>query len=184
MSLLCNQKVSLVSKELNDNTNTTESLEVSELDVRAVADDLEELTELTEDEDYDEEDNIRRSILRLGPPPASWDEQRLQFFRETYRFEGEIKRLAAGLDREEVLNYYGLTDGVLPEYDQYFFDICFIRGRMDAKHKAVQRLFDQMGEGRNGTHAALAYLNRFANSFKGEAGKNDIPKAIKIEVVS
>ena len=173
-----------MSKELKENIDASEGLEVSELDVRAMADDLNELTELTEDEEYDEEEHIRSRILKLGPPPASWDEQQLQFFRETYRFESEIKRLSAGLDREEVLNYYGLTDGILPEYDQYFFDICFIRGRMDAKHKAVQRLFDQMGEGRNGTHAALAYLNRFANSFKGEAGKNEIPKAIKIEVVS
>lgn len=157
--------------------------EVPEIDPRAVADDLEELIDYTEDEDYDEEESIRQSIISRGPPPAQWNPQKLNFFRDVYRFEDEIKSLAAGLDREEVLNYYGLTDGILKGYDAYFFDICFLRGRMKAKHDAVKHLFTQMRDGKSGTQAALSYLGRFANSFRGEANANSMPKAIKIELI-
>ena len=157
-------------------SDTTDDVE----EVLAHADTLEDAVD--ELEELSEEDVIREAILNRGPPPRSWDQRDLRYF-EAHIHEGEIKRLAAGLDREEVLNYYGLTEGLLDDYDQYFFDICFIRGRMEAKHDAVKSLFKQMNDGRGGVQASLTYLGRFANSFQGETGEGSAPKAIRIEVV-
>lgn len=179
------KSVSDLENDIQDSDSPVEIdvLEVSELDVRAHADTLDEAVEEYEDEEFDEEEAIRQAIIKRGAPPASWDQNKLTFFT-AYTHEQEIKALAAGLNREEVLNYYGVTEGMLPDEDQYFFDICFIRGRMDAKHRAVKALFSQMNDSRQGTQAALSYLQRFADSFKGDADKSSaVPKAVRIEIV-
>jgi hypothetical protein len=138
------------------------------------------------DEEFEaEEDLIRAKLLRRGPPPKSWDQTQMQFFNAA-EHKAEIMALAQGLTMEEVLNFYGITSGILPDYDEFFFEVTYIRGRMKAKQEAVQSLFDNMkvAKGGIGTQASLAYLTRFADSFKGEVnGSDGTPRAIKIEVV-
>lgn len=142
------------------------------------------VTDATDADDFSEEEKIRAQILARGAPPRHWDAGQLQFF--TLEHIPEIKALAQGLSKEETLNFYGLSKGLLPEYDEFFFDIQYIRGRIDAKQRAVQNLFENMRatRGNGGVQATLAYLNRFADSFKGHGDElTGMPKAIRIEMV-
>jgi len=162
---------------MSDNQDNLETVEVNEGIVPEDDFDADELNE---------EELIREKIIQRGAPPVNWDQQQLQFFN-AMEHTAEIMALAQGLSMEEVLNFYGITIGLLPDYDEFFFEITYIRGRMKAKQEAVQSLFDNMkiAKGGIGTQASLAYLTRFADSFKGEVnGANSgTPKAIKIELV-
>jgi len=152
--------------------------------VMAVPDDkLPVSTDIDDDDVLSDEDYARTVIMDWGKPiPRQWDNERLKFFKPV-EHKPEIQALARGLTIEEALNYYGLTQGVLPEYDALYFVSTYLQGRVKAKSDAVAALFENM-RGVQGTQASLAYLNRFAQSFQSEVGGSDNTiKAIKIEVV-
>ena len=80
----------------------------------------------------------------------------------------EVETLSGSLDSSEVLDYYGLllSDLDSSPSDLLWFNRASKRGRTKAKLVASDRLFAQMTS-RNGTNAALAYLQRFAKNFEG-----------------
>lgn len=138
---------------------------------------------LDDDEAVSDEEFARSVLIDWGKPiPRKWENDKLKFFNAV-EHKAEIQALARGLTIEEALNFYGLTMGVLPEYDAVYFVSTYLQGRVKAKSDAVAALFENM-RGVQGTQASLAYLNRFAQSFQNEVGAADNSiKAIKIEVV-
>lgn len=139
-----------------------------------------------QEDHYDDEEYARNVIEKWdGPIPTTWDDNKLKYFKAV-EHKPEITALARGLTIEEALNYYGLVPSVLPEYDALYFVTTFLRGRMKAKNDAVNHLFQNMSavSGNQGLQASLAYLNRFAKTFKNTEGNADAGvKAIKIEVI-
>lgn len=138
---------------------------------------------IDDDNEVTDEEYARTILQEWGKPiPKKWENDKLKFFNAV-EHKAEIQALARGLTIEEALNFYGLTAGVLPEYDALYFVATYLQGRVKAKSDAVAALFNNMN-GAQGTQASLAYLNRFAQSFQTEVGSgNDTIKAIKIEVV-
>lgn len=79
-----------------------------------------------------------------------------------------VELMSAGMSEEEVLDYFALDlDELDKETDLKWFSRAFKRGRSVAKRKAVQKLFESMGD-RNGSQASIAYLRHF-----GEKWPND-----------
>jgi hypothetical protein len=85
----------------------------------------------------------------------------------------EVETLSGSLDPSEVLDYYGLSISDLDSSpsDATWFKKAHQRGRTKAKLVASDRLFAQMTS-RNGQHACLAYLQRFAKNFEGNLDTN------------
>jgi hypothetical protein len=79
----------------------------------------------------------------------------------------EIEDLSAGLDEEEVANWYGLSlaDIQSSENDYKYFQIAFKKGRSNAKRKAVSNLFGAM-QGRQAKESAISYLARFSDQWQ------------------
>ncbi len=93
--------------------------------------------------------------------PRFWDQEQLKVFNlDEHQFL--IKELARGLDPDEVLSYLGVDYDMLPQYDKWFFNTTFNRGRIDQKHAAVLSLVNSMS-GKTALQSSLAYLLRFGN---------------------
>jgi hypothetical protein len=115
-------------------------------------------------------------------PPKQWDKNELSVFSGGTLYEIEIRSLAVGLSKEEVLEYYGLELGDLPPYDRWFFDVTYARGRLIAKQNATAAMFEAM-KGRDQLNASLAYMTRFGNEqWKEKAGVAGGAKEIRIVV--
>lgn len=86
----------------------------------------------------------------------------------------DIESLAAGLEPEEILEYYGITQDELNDspQDLKYFQLAFNKGRNDAKRKAVQALFSSMS-GTKGKESAIAYLKHFGSSQWKKADESD-----------
>jgi hypothetical protein len=86
----------------------------------------------------------------------------------------EVQHLAAGLEHEEVLAYYGLTVSEVQTSDQDWFYFCkaYNKGRTDAKRKAVDSLFQSMRSDK-GKEASIAYLKHFGSSQWRESKETD-----------
>ena len=80
----------------------------------------------------------------------------------------EIENLSAALSEKEIFQYYFTTVEQLKSIDLKYFHIAFTRGRALGKARAVDKLFLSMSDSKTGTAAALSYLKRFAEEFKGE----------------
>jgi hypothetical protein len=78
----------------------------------------------------------------------------------------EIEDLSAGLDHNEVCEWYGLTYEQIAESpaDLKYFLIAFKKGRSNAKRKAVSNLFEAM-RGRQAKESAISYLARFSEKW-------------------
>ena len=127
------------------------------------------------------DETIVNEKIKRGAPPKTWDMSKLEFFNP-HEHTPEINQLCIGLNKEEVLEYYGITYDDLPEYDKWYFDITFTRGRTTAKSNAVGKLFTAM-KGRDALPASLSYLTRFGGDWIEKAGESDkMPKSIKIVV--
>lgn len=113
-------------------------------------------------------------------PPAVWDATKLQVFERKH--EMEIRSLSPGLEIAEILEYYGIDDiNLLPEYDRWFLEVSWNRGRIIAKQNAVASIIKSM-ESRDSLAASLAYLTRFGNDAwqDSSASGAKVPKSIKI----
>jgi hypothetical protein len=79
----------------------------------------------------------------------------------------EIEDLSAGLDHNEVCEWYGLTYEQIAESpaDLKYFLIAFKKGRSNAKRKAVGNLFEAM-RGRQAKESAISYLARFSDTWQ------------------
>ena len=136
------------------------------------------------EDEFDDEEQLREKILRRGAPPRSWDYSQLQFFKSPLEQGAEIESLARGLTRQEVLSFYCLTEGLLPDYDEFFFDTHFMRGRIQGKQDAVKALFSSMKAKNGGSQAAVEYLSRFAEVFQeSKQGSSKLPKSISMYLV-
>ena len=116
--------------------------------------------------------------------PRAWLQSNLQIFTIT-EHEYLIKDMSKGLEKEEVLSYFGLVYEELPEYDQFFFDVSFARGRIDQKHNAVLKVIDSMS-GKTALQSSLAYLQRFGNDTWKQDVKltSDQPGTVKLIIDS
>lgn len=114
--------------------------------------------------------------------PRSWNQDNIRAFTVS-EHEYMIKDMAKGLEKDEILAYLGLEYTDLCEYDRFFFDVTFARGRVDQKHHAVLKLVESMS-GKTALASSLAYLTRFGNStWKAPEGTGEkIAKGIKIVV--
>lgn len=108
--------------------------------------------------------------------PAEWDQKQLRVFNLSSD-EYQIKQFAKGMEPEEVLAWYGLERNDLPPYDEWFFDVTFKRGRLEAKKESVDKLFANMSS-QKGLEASLAYLTRFGNE-RWQSDKNTDPGKVK-----
>ncbi len=115
-------------------------------------------------------------------PPNVWDEDRLEFWNNPKIQSVEIQHLAMGQSREEILDYYFLDDEILQEhdYDAWFFEVNFRRGRMLAKQNATASLFDSM---KGNSAASLAYLTRFGKEEWQSDSGTSASHAAEIKVV-
>ena len=88
----------------------------------------------------------------------------------------EIEDLAAGLEQAEVCNWYGLELDQVKEspVDYKYFMIAFLKGRSNAKRKAVSNLFSAM-QGRQAKESAISYLARFSESWKEPVASDSSP---------
>ncbi len=110
--------------------------------------------------------------------PSVWDAELLSTWDKPDFYALEIQSMAPGLMREEILEYYNLDEYDLSDYDYWFFDANYKRGRIVAKQNVVSKL---LANADNPTVAA-AYMNRFG---KGEwqnrpSGKEAGVKEIKL----
>lgn len=78
-----------------------------------------------------------------------------------------VSEMAAGMDKEEILDTLFLKREDLDNDERIAFDEFYQWGRGMAVHKVVQNLIEQ-SKGRAGTPAAMAFLRRFAKEFEGE----------------
>ena len=126
--------------------------------------------------------DLRKEKFKKRLPPRRWNFRDMEFFEAEDEYE--LMRLAAGMDDEEVLAYYGVPDfDALPDYDAWFFTVCMLRGRAKAKSKAVENLFGVMADTSNNkaTDAALAYLKTHSKSWQDdEAGFKDRREPMKL----
>lgn len=76
----------------------------------------------------------------------------------------EVECMAAGLEPEEVLAYYGLTMPEVKATNQDYFYFCraYNKGRTEAKRKAVYSLFQAMN-GQKGKESSICYLKHFGS---------------------
>ena len=86
--------------------------------------------------------------------------------------------MSAGMEPEEILSWYDLEYGQLSDYDRWFFDVTFRRGRLEAKKQAVSQLFANMQSPNKGMEASLAFLQRFGNE-RWQADKSTSQGKIK-----
>ena len=115
-------------------------------------------------------------------PPVKWDFSKIQVFERLH--EAEIRSLAPGLEMDEVLSYYGIESiDLLPEYDRWFFETTWNRGRIIAKQNAAASLIDAMSS-RDALPASLAYLTRFGgpNWQAAEGTGAKVAKGLKIVI--
>lgn len=113
-------------------------------------------------------------------PPTVWDEDSLEVFERKH--EMEIRSLAPGLEMEEILEYYGIDSiDLLPDYDRWFFEVTWKRGRILAKQNAAAALIKAL-EGKGAIDASLHYLTRFGNdNWKMDSASGfKTPKSIRI----
>lgn len=113
-------------------------------------------------------------------PPKQWDFDEAQVFTNLEVIE--IGQMAKGLEKDEILTFYGLKYSDLPSYDKWILDVTFDRARINAKKDAVHKLFGSM-TGKDALAGSLAYLSRFGNqNWQSEGTGSKIPKSIKIVV--
>lgn len=86
----------------------------------------------------------------------------------------EIEHMAAGLEPEEVLVYYGVSQSELEasEEDAKAFTLAYNKGRVEAKRKAVDCLFSSMKTER-GKEASICYLKHFGSDQWKQAEEKD-----------
>lgn len=106
-------------------------------------------------------------------PPKIWDKGRFEVWDKPDFQKLEIQNMAPGLSRAETLLYYNLEEDDLPDYDLWFFDVHYNRGRLLAKQNATAKLMDCMD---GNAQAILAYMSRFGkeewqNTPTGGSGK-------------
>jgi len=96
----------------------------------------------------------------------------------------EAEGLAAGLTRQEVLDYFAVDESVLNSHplDLDLFDKTYRRGRTIAKRVACDYLFVAM-KGRNGAAAALAYLRQVGQEWPQAALDTSSSKQFSFKVV-
>jgi hypothetical protein len=86
----------------------------------------------------------------------------------------EVECMAAGLEPEEVLAYYGLTMSEIEasSQDHFYFCRAYNKGRTEAKRKAVQSLFQSMG-GQKGKESSICYLKHFGSEIWKKSDETD-----------
>lgn len=110
-------------------------------------------------------------------PPSEWTKEDLHLFEPGDQYS--IQQMASGLSEQEVCDYWGYDYSELEDNDKFFFDINFKRGRIEAKNRAVQKLFTAMSD-RNGYNPALEYLTRFADKWPDEKAGGAVNRTFKI----
>jgi len=113
--------------------------------------------------------------------PRNWIQKELQVFIIA-EHEYMIRDMSKGLEKEELLSYFGLVYSDLPSYDKFFFDVTFARGRIDQKHNAVLKLVESMN-GNSALQSSLAYLQRFGNDIWKQDVKLASDKPSKVELI-
>lgn len=78
---------------------------------------------------------------------------------------GQVEDAARGLTEEEVCVLLQVDRASFNEVDEQWFCKAFAKGRTSGKKDAVDKLFASMTD-KGGKDAALAYLMRFADSWK------------------
>jgi hypothetical protein len=76
-----------------------------------------------------------------------------------------IERMAEGLSKREVLDYWSLDYDDLDKEDQDIFDTAFKRGTVNIKMYALQNLKQAMQQSRTGMQASLAALTQFGEQW-------------------
>lgn len=82
--------------------------------------------------------------------------------------EYEIRMLARGLTKEEVVNCFGEELCDLSEGDKKFLLSNYTRGRTEGKRQAVEDFFSHMKNPKFGNQVCLEYLTRFADDWPEE----------------
>jgi len=78
-----------------------------------------------------------------------------------------VKEMAAGMNKEEILNTFSLTLEDLDEDEIIYFNEFYNYGRGTAVNTVIQNLLQQ-SKGKGGQAAAMAFLRRFSKEFEAE----------------
>ena len=89
-----------------------------------------------------------------------------EFFQDGDEYE--IRSLARGLTKEEVVNCFGAELCDLKDGDKRFLLAHFTRGRAEGKRQALEDLFGHMKNQKYGNQVCLEYLTRFADDWPEE----------------
>lgn len=80
-------------------------------------------------------------------------------------YASDIAYLSRGLDKDEILAYYGLAKKEISAEDKRFIDIVITRGKTQALAEATKFFFASMQDPRTAASSSLSYLTRFSEGW-------------------